>query len=119
MKNIDILKAQIELTVSPMDYLFLKKQNPENYILVDVRNAPAELKKEKIEGAIEIPLNQLESELSNLPNDKIIVVYCWDTWCNMAKKASILLLENGYQVKELTGGIASWKTLNLPLELLE
>ena len=118
MKNIDILKAQIELTISPMDYMALKKQDPESTILVDVRNAPPALKKEKILGAIDIPLNELEDKLSQLPKDKIIIVYCWDVWCNMAKKASILLIENGYEIKELSGGISAWNTLNLPTESL-
>ena len=32
------------------------------------------------------------------------------------KKAAILLLENGYDVQELSGGIAAWNTLQLPVE---
>lgn len=31
-----------------------------------------------------------------------------------ASKSAIVLLENGFSVKELSGGIASWKILNLP-----
>ena len=34
----------------------------------------------------------------------------------MAKKASIILLENHFKVKELSGGIAAWKTLGLSTE---
>lgn len=119
MKNIELLKAQIELTISPMDYMAYKKQNPEGSILIDVRNAPAHIKKEKIQGAIEISLNELENKVLQLPKDKTIIVYCWDVWCNMAKKSCIILLENGFEVKEMIGGISAWKSLNLPTERLE
>jgi len=43
-------------------------------VLVDVRNAPDHLKKNKIQHALEIPQNELESRLSELPKDKIVVV---------------------------------------------
>jgi len=52
---------------------------------------------------------QMQDKLGELPKNKTIVVYCWDTWCNMAAKAAIILLENGYDVLELSGGIAVWK----------
>ena len=56
--------------------------------------------------------------MSKLAKDKIIVVYCWETWCNLAAKACITLLENRYDCMELSGGIASWKTMNMPVEEL-
>lgn len=118
MNKIEYLETHLELTLSPMDYMGHIKNNPDSCTLVDVRNAPPHLKKEKIQGAIEIPLNELDQRLEELPKDKLIVVYCWDTWCNMGKKAGLLLLQNGYEVKELFGGIASWKTLKFPVKAL-
>ena len=115
MDKLEFLKLQTELTIRPMDYLAQAKSGTE-FMLIDVRNAPPHLKKEKIQGAIEIPLNNLASCLEELPKDKEIVVYCWDVWCNMAKKASIILLENHFKVRELSGGIAAWKTLGLSTE---
>lgn len=114
MTQLDFLKARLEATVSPMDYLAATKTSPDNFLLVDVRNAPSNLKKVKIAGAIEIPEKDLTTRLNELPKDKTIIVYCWDVWCNLATKASIILLENGYKVKELYGGIAAWQILNLP-----
>jgi DNA-binding MarR family transcriptional regulator/rhodanese-related sulfurtransferase len=116
MNQTELLRMQIEATFSPMDYMAFNKENPNASVIVDVRNAPPHLKKEKIKGALEIPLNELDKQLDKLPKNKLIVVYCWDVWCNMAKKASVFLLEHGYQVKELSGGIASWTTLKLPVE---
>lgn len=94
------------------------KQDPDKYYLVDVRNAPAHLKKDKIAGAVEMPQNELNNTYIDLPKDKTIIVYCWDVWCNLATKAGITLIEKGFKVKELSGGIAAWHTLNLPIEKL-
>lgn len=118
MCEIEYFKGRIASTFSPMDYLQAKKNTPDNYLLVDVRNGPAALRKEKITGALEIPQSELEKRISELPKDKIIVLYCWDIWCNTAAKSALYLLENGYNVKELAGGIAAWKTMNFPTSTL-
>ncbi|MFF5994891.1 rhodanese-like domain-containing protein [Lysinibacillus sp. KU-BSD001] len=118
MNQIEFFKNRIESTFSPMDYMQASKQNPDEYVLLDVRNGPPHLKKEKINGAVEIPQVELENHLSEIPKEKIIVLYCWDVWCNTAAKAALILLENGYKVKELSGGIAAWKTMNFPTTLL-
>lgn len=118
MNKLEFLEIQMELTLSPMDFMQYKQQHQDDFMLVDVRNAPPHLKKSKIEEAVEIPLNVLEQSLDKLPKDKLIIVYCWDVWCNMAKKASIVLLKNGFNVKELSGGISAWNELNLPTESL-
>jgi rhodanese-related sulfurtransferase len=34
----------------------------------------------------------------------------------MAAKAAIILLEDGYDVLELAGGIAAWNTMGFPVE---
>ena len=63
MNSKDFFSARVANTLSPMDYLQLSKQNPNQVILVDVRNAPAHLKKVKIENAIEIPQNESSQKL--------------------------------------------------------
>ncbi|HDX9588173.1 TPA: rhodanese-like domain-containing protein [Bacillus pseudomycoides] len=118
MLKMEYFKGRIASTFSPMDFLQVKKLNPDAYMLVDVRNGTRELKKEVITGALEIPQSELENRLSELPKDKIIILYCWDVWCNTAAKSALFLLENGYNVKELAGGIAAWKTMNLPTSSL-
>ena len=106
---------RIDSTFSPMDYMQAKQANPNHFILIDVRNGTPELKKEKIKGAIEIPQFELTNRLTELPKDKELILYCWDVWCNTAAKAAVVLLDNGYAVRELSGGIAAWKTMNFPL----
>lgn len=116
MSKLDYFKARIEATLSPMEVMGIRKDSPDKIVIVDVRNAPPEKMGAKIAGAMHIPLAALESRLSELPKDKKIVVYCWDTWCNMASHAAVILLENGYDAVELVGGIAAWNTMNFPTE---
>ena len=58
----------------------------------------------------------MAERFGELPKDKLIVLYCWDTWCSLATTAAVVLLEQGYRVKELYGGVAAWQTLHLPRE---
>jgi len=115
MTNLEYLENILETTISPMDFMAASKAQPDTFIVVDVRNAPPHFKKVKIAGAVEIPEKDIKNRIGDLPKDKVILVYCWDTWCNLAKKASVELIKNGYTVKELTGGIAAWQSLNLPV----
>jgi len=55
---------------------------------------------------------------AELPKDKLIVLYCWDTWCSLATSAALVLLEHGYRLKELYCGIAAWQTFRMPVEEL-
>ena len=116
MKAIDFFESKIQSTISPMDYLHASKAAPDDFVLIDVRNAPDHIKKDKIKGALDIGQNVIMSRLSDLPKDKLIVVYCWETWCNLGAKAAIDLINSGYKVKEFGGGIAAWKALGLETE---
>jgi rhodanese-related sulfurtransferase len=116
MNAIDYFESKIQCTISPMDYMLQSQKNDSKFILVDVRNAPAHIKKNKIKGAIDIAQTDIEHSLTSIPKDKTIVVYCWDTFCNLGAKSAITLLNNGYDVIELSGGIAAWHTLNLETE---
>ncbi len=119
MNKKELLKARLELTLSPMDLLAELKKNPGEILIIDVRNAPDSIKKEKIKGSLSIPQNRIHQHTDELSENKKIVLYCWETWCNLAAKAQLSLLEAGFNdVRELSGGIAAWKTLNLETESL-
>lgn len=83
--------------------------------MLDVRNGPLHVRSLKIKDANVIPEQELQARLNEIPKDKEIIVYCWDVWCNKAAKVAKFLLERGYMVKELTGGIAAWKEMNFPV----
>lgn len=119
MNRLEYFKARLEANISPMEYVKEANENPEKYLLVDVRVGPSHIRNEKIQSSVEMPLDEFIERISELPKNKSIIVYCWDVWCTLASKAAIILLENGYDAKELYGGLESWKTLNLPITRLD
>ncbi|MFS0560528.1 rhodanese-like domain-containing protein [Terribacillus sp. 179-K 1B1 HS] len=115
MNTLDYFNARLEATISPMDYLRSNKANKDNYFLIDVRNGPAHVRNVTIEGAAVIPEQEIKDRLHEIPKEKEIILYCWDVWCNTAAKVAKYLLEEGYKVRELTGGIAAWKEMDFPV----
>jgi rhodanese-related sulfurtransferase len=86
-----------------------------DFVLVDVR-FPGAGRTWQIPGSLAIPAPQMAERFKDLPKDKTIVLYCWDTWCSLATTAAVVLVDHGYRVKELFGGVAAWRTLHLPEE---
>lgn len=75
----------------------------EGFIL-DVRD-PLELMLEHFDGAVNIPLNQLRSRLDELPRDREINVMCRSG--QRAYYATRILMQNGFRVKNISGGMLS------------
>jgi NADPH-dependent 2,4-dienoyl-CoA reductase/sulfur reductase-like enzyme/rhodanese-related sulfurtransferase len=72
--------------------------------LLDVRNPP-ELAVESVPGAINIPLPQLRKRLSELPNNREILVFCRSG--QRAYYATRILLQNGFKARNIAGGMLS------------
>lgn len=115
MNALDYFNARLEATISPMDFLKSKQMDPEKYFLIDARNGPTHVRSVTIQDANIIPEQELQDRLNEIPKEKEIIIYCWDVWCNTAAKVAKFLLERGYKVKELTGGIAAWQEMNFPV----
>lgn len=75
-------------------------------LLVDVRD-PDEFEEGHIPGALNLPLNQIRHRLDELPRDREIWLYCGVG--QRAYYATRALLQNGYRVKNLPGGIRTYK----------
>jgi rhodanese-related sulfurtransferase len=73
-------------------------------MLLDVRE-PFELAVENVEGAVNIPLGQLRARLDELPRDKTIHAFCRSG--QRSYYATRLLLQNGFDVKNISGGMLS------------
>ncbi|KGX87774.1 CoA-disulfide reductase [Pontibacillus litoralis] len=80
--------------------------------LVDVRT-PKEWDKGFINGAINIPLDELRQHLYALPKDKPIYVYCQVGLRGYL--ATRILNENGFQARNVDGG---WKTYSTAHQLI-
>ena len=84
----------------------LIETNP-SLMILDVRTE-GEYNEEHIEGAINIPLDELQQRLSEInPNDQILV-YCRTG--NRSTQAAEILVENGVSgFYHMRGGIVAWK----------
>lgn len=87
-------------------------------ILLDVRPVE-EFNAGHIRGAVNIPLEELERRLGDLPQDKLIVSYCRGPYCQLSMQASEILHKQGLKVKTLEDGYPEWWAEGLPVEGLD
>ena len=80
----------------------------ESGVYLDVRH-PAELAIELLPGAVNIPLDQLRARLDELPRDREIHVVCRSG--QRAYYATRILLQNGFKVRNVAGGMMSRENL--------
>lgn len=87
----------------------LEAFDPEKQILLDVRTK-AEYDQGHIEGAQHIPVDELRSRMHELDSEKEIYAYC--AVGVRGYIASRILSQNGYKVKNLTGGYRTYSAAN-------
>lgn len=93
------------------DALIKRIQN-DDVIILDVR-PPEEFKAGHIDGALSVPLNELELMLAKLPKNKEIVAYCRGPYCVLSVEAVELLNEKGYHAVRLEEGVQDWRSMGL------
>ncbi|WP_434302753.1 DsrE/DsrF/DrsH-like family protein [Clostridium botulinum] len=97
----NVLTGKVE-TVLSKD---IDNRDKDKVILLDVRD-DIEIENGKIEGAIDIPVNELRNRLSEIPKDKEIWAYCQIGLRGYI--AARILMSNGYKVKNLNGGYKTY-----------
>lgn len=98
----------INKTMIPIHWQSLVQKKHEEYFLLDVRT-PDEFSLGAIEGAINIEIDKLRSNLNSIPKDKPIIVYCGVG--QRGYLAARILMQNGFsKVYNLSGG---YKTFEL------
>ena len=85
-------------------------------VLLDVR-PPNEFAAGHLRGAINIPIDQLPTRLSELPRDQKVITYCRGEYCLFADEAADILRANGFEVVRLEGGWPEWRTEGRPVEV--
>ena len=118
-ERLSFFEAKRDAYASPRDVQELQDDDAVDCQLVDVRVGPPDLLDERLPGAVHVPAPAVVDRLDEFSTEAPVVLYCWDTWCSLATKAAIPLLERGYDVRELHGGVAAWNTLALPTEAVE
>lgn len=76
--------------------------------LVDVRDARS-YEEAHLPGAMSLPSGRISSLSAPLPEEDVLILYCWGPACNGATKAAARLAAQGYRVKEMLGGIEYWR----------
>lgn len=76
------------------------------HVLLDVRS-PQEFEDERIEGAVNIPLNKLPKKLKSIPKDQPVV--CVSRNGDRGREAAYLLQNAGFDAIYLVGGILRWR----------
>ena len=84
----------------------LEKVIKERAFLVDVRT-PQEFADGHVKGSVNIPLDQVQSQLSKFKSKENIVVFCRSG--NRSSQAKSILEQNGF--KNITNG-ATWQNVN-------
>lgn len=88
--------------------------NQENsgLFFIDVRS-PIEFENEHIDSALNIPLNELESRIGEVPRQGKIVLVCRSGM--RAERAAYTLMGQGLKPVVLEGGLLAWRKSGLPV----
>ncbi|WP_337153830.1 metalloregulator ArsR/SmtB family transcription factor [Pseudomonas protegens] len=83
--------------------------------LLDVRS-PQEFALGHLPGAINIPVEELEQRLAELPAGQELVAYCRGPYCVLSHNAAALLRAKGFRVRRLDDGFVDWQAAGLGVE---
>ena len=108
------LHARDQLEPVPAQEL-LSRANSGLVTVLDVR-PPEEFAQGHIPGALNIPLDDLASQLHALPNNQEVIAYCRGPWCVLSFEAVRLLRDAGFDARRLREGLPEWRYAGHPLE---
>jgi len=97
-----ILKASFLQYTFPED---IPEEERTRYVFIDAR-VPPEYEEEHIQGAVNIPIEQLRVKYPELDPSQEYLTYCTNDSRGMA--AAFLMSTNGFKAKCLRGGLSAW-----------
>jgi rhodanese-related sulfurtransferase len=81
----------------------------ERIVVVDARS-PQSFQRGHVPGAINIPHRAMSLETTaHIDKSALVVVYCDGIGCNASTKGALNMLNLGFRVKELIGGLDWWR----------
>ncbi|WP_234124407.1 DsrE/DsrF/DrsH-like family protein [Clostridium hydrogenum] len=101
----NVLTGKAEV-ITPMEFL---NYNKENSIVVDVRS-DIEYSNGHVDGALNLPVDDMRNRMQELDKNKEIIVYCQVGLRGYV--AQRILMQNGFKVKNVTGGYKSLSALS-------
>src|SRR5258708_7451641 len=111
-------QAKLEYEIDPSD-LNEALGRGDKILLVDTRS-PEAYRKSHIPGAVNIPHRTLSNgRTGDVDKEALIVAYCDGIRCNGSTKGALNMLQLGFRVKELIGGLDCWQYDGYPVDGLE
>ena len=93
----------------------LRRVRNQQVTVLDVRPA-LEYRAGHIQGALSIPVDELEQRLGEVPRRRDIVAYCRGPYCVMAMEAVQLLQERGFSAMRMELGVTDWRARGWSVE---
>ncbi|MDX1612136.1 MAG: rhodanese-like domain-containing protein [Candidatus Thermoplasmatota archaeon] len=90
------------------------EEGGEGFLLVDVRD-PESFQKGHVEGAVNIPFQQLGKAMNALDPEQNILTYCYDHPCLLSARAARMLSSKGFKVKDVIGGFEDFEKKGAPI----
>lgn len=89
--------------------LYTALNNGENIVVIDVRKNTA-YNTEHIQGAVNLHHSLINTESTSLfDRNALYVTYCDGIGCNGSTKGALKMLQLGFKVREMIGGLDWWK----------
>ena len=82
--------------------------------VLDVR-PPEEFAAGHVPGAINIPVQELEKRIRELPKRREVIAYCRGPYCLMSFEAVEKLRKKGWRARRLENGLPEWRAAGLPV----
>lgn len=101
----EFFSQRLAYTLGPVE---LKKMlEDEKVKLIDVRRKE-DYDDGHIKGAISIPKDELKDRLTELSQNDVHAICCYNQQCHLAAAAAYILTTSGYPSMELEGGYEVW-----------
>jgi rhodanese-related sulfurtransferase len=114
-KQIEYYQSKLEFEMDPWD-LFHAMEKGKEVVPLDTRRSEA-FEKEHIPGAISLPHRELnDNSTKGLDRSKTYACYCKGNGCNASTWGALKMARLGFKVKEVFGGLESWKADGYPTE---
>ena len=108
-RQIEYYQNKLDFEMDPSDLLMGMKKG-EGIVPLDTRKSVA-YNKEHIPSAISLPHREIdENSTRGLDKTKTYVCYCSGNGCNASTHGALKMIKLGFKVKELYGGLESWKS---------
>ena len=105
----DLIRQTVRVTATTLAEQLLSSEPP---AVLDVRREQ-EWQDKRIEGSINIPLNELQERIGEVPTTQRVVVHCASGYRSSIAESLLAFYEQKNHT-DLIGGIAAWEAAKLP-----